>query len=257
MNILAKEKIRRSQIAFHSKAAKHTLQLYYWESTGNHPHAIASAVLIAANGKHYVVTASHVYLKDPKKIVFRTCDGNFTSLGGSLTKTVNETSLLNESVDVAYVKIDSATFSAINMIDLYFLDLSNIDINNTYKNENLYYIYGYPASRTKPIKPLRKIKIKPYSYVTIRKMVNIDGYSIDWNIFLKYVRKESAYKDGNRIIGPKQKGMSGCGIWVCTSVTCPAEDFRFKLVGIYTEYRAKRSLIVGTKFNVIYSQLSI
>ncbi len=234
---------------FKSEISKFTPQIFVGKKSGIYtkPNPEATSVLLELNGHYFVVTAGHV-LAHELSIGFA-LGRKFYPLHQDLFFYYydSDEQTINNKWDIGVVKIESDTVDALKQFGYQFINYNHLWLSTDHSPDNWYLLLGFPAGQIKHNKARRLFKCKPFSLITkeIDDMYPKLGIGQDYKLVVKYDRKRIERSDnGETIIGPELKGVSGSGLWWLA-------DGVPKLAAIFTDWDRKLNLLTATRTNVI------
>ncbi|MEQ9467910.1 MAG: hypothetical protein RLN88_10900 [Ekhidna sp.] len=222
--------------------------------------AIASGVLITADRRYFLLTAGHVIEgRDPEDLGILV--GNtFNILNGNIKYVNPYFDSVSFKTDIAIWELDENV--AQSLTPTYnFLSLNQIDLHHSPLIKPQYLIVGYPWKKSKanPIK--RKIKVRPFVFLTkqsqpdVYKKIKHEFHS---NLILEY--KQRQIKEfGSGIVkkGVNPEGISGCGVWFIPKFISTESVPEFKLVGIIIGQDQIKRNIISTRIHLVTEVLRI
>ncbi|WP_236979861.1 hypothetical protein [Membranihabitans maritimus] len=123
-------------------------------------------------------------------------------------------------------------------------------------NDSWYLVFGYSSNKgSVDYKTLREFNAAPTRTITYPHPDQEDfiksGYYPEHHIILKYQKK--IWIHGQRIILPKTKGLSGCGVYFLPDLYNEDPDSSAYLVGILTEVDIKRQYMCAVNLPTIFT----
>ncbi|MFV0545089.1 MAG: hypothetical protein ACK5ND_02625 [Bacteroides sp.] len=210
--------------------------------------ALASGVLFEFNNGYYLLTAGHVYENETVQDIGTFINGDFYVLQGAISYLSPCKSKENNKGDIAVCKLLPEV--AEDLKQYYsFTTIEQIAMNHILSEENRYFIFGYPVTKTKKNTQRKTIKPIPFKFVTkgittpqIYQKLDLDNGT---NFLLDFHRKKLADTKTNiKQTAPKPYGISGTGLWYLD------KDKKIYLVGIMTEWRDKESSFLSTRIDL-------
>lgn len=179
---------------------------------------------------------------------------------GDLATTGIEGNVENNPIDFAEVKILKK--DRIKQLLKYHdpIRISEVDFcHNPIDGDARYLVFGHPTSKSKfDYKTHKKFDSVPLklitSPITDKNLYQKYGYSKKEHVLLKIQKNITEGKD--RLILPKTKGLSGCGVYFLPNLNKSEPSGAFKLVGILTEVDFKRRFAVVVRISTIYGEKS-
>ena len=209
------------------------------------PELIASSVTIQLESKYYLITASHVV----NDIVRRNgsfiigVNGKLIPISGEFVCSKNlEKNISIDDFDISYIELDS-NFVVENKIKI--LEQKRLLVCKYQFSPSIAFIHGFPSSRNKQSKALRKTKsfrVKAYAYAGI-----IDISFNQWDKFNKRIENHTCMsyrKTSSNNIPTHPRGISGGGLWIVPNISQPNEFF---LDSILIEYYKNDKIVFATK----------
>lgn len=224
------------------KLSQYTPQLFLINQS--HPIPRASSILIQVKGKYFIVTARHVIEGTSIRDIKICLNQEYITLGG------NWYYPNVDRLDLAVMPLDK---DSINIISEYFnfYQLDSINPDHKISQNQQFFVFGYPCSKTKVVKQLQKIKTKAYiTYTKLQDKSFCNKLNIHPNVHLLLNLNKKTLKSsetGYTITPPEQYGMSGSGIWHIPNANYNLDDIPVILSGIYIEYHQPQNSIVATR----------
>ena len=258
MKIINEEEYFRQTFSDLAKEVEsYTLQLFYL-SDEQVPIPIASSILIKSFRNHYLLTAAHVYSGKAADRIFYIRDSDeLVSIGGEKLISRIRANHVSNQTDLCIIQLDALSISNIISENKMFFDISGMNLDMDIDKSDLLMLYGYPWRHTNVNQDRKRIIHKPYRYLTKLTDHPDKDYVQPWLVQVKYTKnKAGRLGQTHTHRGPEPEGMSGGGIWKPTRTLYDKnESITYCLVGIMTEYLRDRSIIVGTRMNIINDAL--
>jgi hypothetical protein len=231
---------------------KYTLQLYLYEE-GKPPIPASSSVLIKTKDNHYLITAAHVLVHNPRDTVFILDPGNGAiTVSGVLIHSEIDKNEVSNRTDIAIIQLADVLLPIIATLQKEFFDITHYNLDS-YPEDDFYIVYGYPNSKTKFIGSKKTIQTAAFKFLTMKSDKPIKNLDKPWTLQVMFTRNKVTRlktKEINKAANPR--GLSGCGVWTFENVIYQKEDKpKLLLKAILIEYEKDRSLFVCTKMNMI------
>ncbi|TGK10699.1 hypothetical protein [Leptospira stimsonii] len=224
------------------------------------PECIGNGVLFSHDNKYFIFSAAHVFeqvYEDQGMInLFYAVSGSLNEVFSGSINIIHSANVQNwneDPIDLAIVELSSESVVRIQR-SYKFATIENIDSEFYINAKDIFFIYGYPASGSKPNPIAKKIKSKPilYSNNPNTEIFNKSNfiYNSENHIALTYnINRIKSYF--NQIItGMHPRGASGTGLWKLTGVN--PEKFESKLSGIFIEFlKEDNRVLMFTRIHLI------
>ena len=234
-----------------NEVGTHTVQLWLViENDADKAKPFGSAILLEANGSHYLLTAAHVLDDiDVSNLAFWD-DQDLVQVSGKCVY-LSTKAEINKKADVAIWQLSDDATSAL-LKHYTFLPFDRVSQDHQIVEQERYLLLGYPVSKTKKIYKTMTIPIKSLPLFT-RGVINqrklerneLDG---DVNLMVEYHRRKAqsfGAKKGQIEHLPDPHGMSGCGLWYIDA------DKTLKLVGVMTGYNHTDSVMIASRIDLV------
>lgn len=235
---------------FSDEIATHTVQLWLViDDDGDKAKPFATAVLLEANGNHYLLTAAHVLDGiDVKNLAFWD-DKDLVQVSGHAIYLSN-LAKVNRTGDIAVWKLSDDARNAL-LKHYVFLPSDRVGLDHKLKTDERYFLLGYPVSKTKKIFKTKTIPIKSLNFFTrgelSERKMNRNHLDPQVNFMLEYHRRKAqTVGASNRQIEhlPDPHGMSGCGLWYLD------DDKTGYLVGIMIGYNHVDTIMIASRIDL-------
>lgn len=235
---------------------KHTIQ--FLEKGGKYGHKpYGSGVLIFADNKCLIVTASHVTSDFDNNPLFVTSVKGIIPIVGDLRETDLDK---DKSTDLAYIILDDQ-IAAILVQSYEFIPVNKILHSHKALRSNQYLVVGYPEVNIRADAAERKVYAGSSIFLLTMSLDKVYEYyklDEDKHFVLDFAGKgldlETDEKSG-KIADPY--GMSGCGLWLLTEK--PNLDYlelQYNLIGIMTSFKkGKYHCLIGNRIEIVISAL--
>ncbi len=216
------------------------------------PRLVGSGVLLELQGQPFLVTAAHVLDE---------ADGATLNVLG--TKDLVEVSGIrhrseapaanraNDMIDVGFVPLAKSEVASLR--DVRLLNAGEIDPNDslvrrTSQKRPLYFVLGYPASKTRLNPTKLTLRSGAFRFVgrpastDVQHALGVEDFS---HLTLEFDRARSVGRNGPGV-APDPHGVSGGGAWRCGDILTGDPD-ECRLVAIMTEWHDKpTNVLLGT-----------
>ena len=211
------------------------------------PDLIATSVIVRANDKHYLITASHVmehFITAGSPFMIGVNE-QYVSIEGEFILSNHES---KDHFDIAYTVLPAIT---IKNHTITALSSKQLVVDNSFVNVPVAFIHGFPNSRNKQFKSLlntMSFKVNAYAYAGI--IINNFQHwedtekSTELHTCMTYDKKSG----GNS--PPSPKGVSGGGLWIVPDLSNP---LNIQLDSIFIEYHKQYAVTFSTKISQIMS----
>ncbi len=243
---------------------KHTILLwihdtkYDWQSKRNvtllKPYG--TGVIVKISDEHFLFTAKHVAerINDGLQLFFRSSAGQFLTVKGygRLIGSPND-----ESIDIAYIKLDKHTVNSINEIgDKHFLIerqhiLPGLEIR---KDEPLL-LCGFLGATSvvkanNPIIPKGSFQLATHAQ---KKIYNHYGYKENIHVVTNIHGRATDILTGEKTKKLDLEGMSGGGVWkISANKFLSRERIDYHLAGIIFRYeKDKYHVVVANRIDIL------
>lgn len=138
-----------------------------------------------------------------------------------------------------------------------FMTVANISTHHRIHPNNIYFLVGYPSSKTKLKYNTTEIQGIPLYYFEITCFENEIFEKLDVakhsHILLKYDQKNILDEKNKVITGPFPQGCSGCGIWHLSNPNYIfGNKIEPKLAGLFIEYHENDiKTLVSLRFHIV------
>lgn len=207
----------------------------------------ATAVLLDWDGNRFALTAGHVFSGEDESKIGVAIGNTFFPLGTNIHYENDD------SIDLAIVPIMDSLVDKLFEFGYHFTNKGDIFENHHINDANVYFMMGYPASRTK--EKMGVVRRQGFCFSTKgladEKSYAFPNFNLEYNAILSFHRKDIiSYKTDKslKMTAPKMNGMSGSGLWLLC-------NGRIRLVGIMTEYDYINSVLFATKIHIFMEQL--
>lgn len=241
-----KEVVRRLS----DEIATHTVQLWLVvDDNADKAKPWGSAVLIGANGNHYLLTAAHVMDDiDISDLAFWD-EQELVQVSGHAIY-LSSRAEINRNGDVAVWKLSDDAKSAL-LKHYEFLSFDRLKLNHQIETKERYFLLGYPVSKTKKIYKTKTIPIKTLKLfmrgVIQQKKMEKNKLDPHVNFMLEYHKRKAetvgAVKKQIEHL-PAPHGLSGCGLWYLD------DDKVARLVGIMTSYNLTDTIMIASRIDL-------
>ena len=199
-------------------------------------------ILFTYNFEYFILTAYHNLADEDFDTITARVGPHLPRLRPCVvkySKVVGTPSL--DKIDIAVIHLQSSELIA--MLHQYnsFTHLSDIrlDLQNINKKVDKFSLFGYPGSKTKPKYNVDREYTISALYTEVRPANKIHGklkeHGFSAHIIFDKPKKGYNYFTNQQITSPQMKGLSGCGLWILTSLDVEKLRYNSKLVGIFTE----------------------
>ena len=250
-----------SNTSFQSSPAQPVCPLYRVDGTGK-PVLFGSAVLLQIADAYFLLTAAHVLDHNETSTLYYGVGGPLRVLVGVAHKSslTAGTSRDNDKNDVGFMELEPAIVTNLGSGHR-FLNIRNLQPNDTVHPGIVYELRGYPATRSKRNPTTRKVRPGPFSYLaTPAGTGRYTGLGVDpqSHLLLRFDRANSYNDEGHLITAPLPHGMSGGGVWK-RRYDSRGDDLVQTgwLVGIATEYDDKEKVIVATRIGLFLEAIRV
>jgi hypothetical protein len=171
----------------------------------------------------------------------------FVPLNGNHIFTDINQSKDNYDVDLAVTKLDQPTIQKFLSNSFSFYDMSFLNVDHDHYDGPRYLVVGYPISKTKLNKKEVVFKATLFRLTTKLKFnYRLVKANPNLHLLLDYRRRRiKKINDVGYSHGPRQKGMSGSGVWVLPNLAPPSwKAVPYILTGIYIEHEEELNTIV-------------
>lgn len=223
------------------------------------PKPLATGILINVEQDYFLVTACHILTKAKPEDIGIMIDDTFCILNGEIVQAKDVKDCKNDKIDIAITKLDKNVVETI-LKGYTFLTLNKIDYAHTVITEPRYLIVGFPGTRTRIKKHTQKIIPDPFIYLTKeadKKVYGKLGFEEHSNMIAVYRRRKTKTFGSPYVnFGPDPHGISGCGLWYLQipslgNLVKEHKNVSYKLVGMMTEYRQERNVVIATRIHII------
>ncbi|MDN5214960.1 hypothetical protein QQ020_22965 [Fulvivirgaceae bacterium BMA12] len=249
------------KIAVEQIISKATIQ--FFRRKGLKVSAEGSGALFSFKDNYFIVSAAHLLnFESISKLEF-IIGGNFGLVSQLKTKLVvcNSGGKDVQNTDISILQINN---NLISEFEKYysFISIEHVVPNHNFTSKYFYFLYGYPASKTKIIPHQKKGYIKacgywtyPYSSEKYREIKSIEDFKV---LFWYDKKRFSNFYSVNKMHGPDAPGFSGSVMWhIVGNVIRKKEIEKVNVnpVAIMTAFDYPNKMIIGTEFYVVYGLL--
>lgn len=229
---------------------------------------VGSCTLFNINGRIFLITASHVVnerhsVKNKELWIWNYSDRSKLTITEDIIGDPEAKEGTPHWCDVAVIELDLSKYRTFNTSEFWrdcFLEIDwiahEIDISTVEGEELIYAVCGYPSSKNKILngnykppqqlnffttkKPLPDFKEHPeHSEYSERLML-----AVEWN---------SDNLENNSVGLPKPQGISGGGLWVCSTVS----EYNPRFAGIIVAHDKSSNVVIAVKSAYVLSLIKL
>ncbi len=203
---------------------------------------VGSGLLVRFYNKTYIITAAHV-IKEINNH-YNACGVSF--YGDDAVNGIGPTCRLSNFLDVAMIPFNNLGRTP------FLWDVNNSNCKNI--ENDILYIHGNPASRSKFIAHDRAIHSESLSYATGLGKSSYEWFNPDIHLALHYPWALKTVHDDSYIYLPDPHGLSGSGVWRLNIIASDHDQWQpenAQLIGIVHNWDTDCSSLVATKVEAI------
>jgi hypothetical protein len=227
------------------------------------PYVLGTGVPLRCGGRHFVVTAAHVFdeIKKQEAAVYLRPGSD----GGPLTP-IDPLRIIRSEMPASGVRMaDQIDLCLIELPDeivsspgarITYAELEDIDPYDDASPGSYYFLHGFPRENLRINRCRRTVSCKSLPYGTITYDGSRGEYSQleDVHLDLDFHPRKAADQTGRRIRLPDPRGISGCGIWRLSRAGVRIADWTInhvKLVAIEHRYNDDLHVLRGTQIKYV------
>lgn len=240
----------------------HTIQLF--KLIDGVPQLHGTGVLIAANQKHFLISAAHCLEKEEiDKIVIPVDEDKLEKIGSrGLLRTSILTSREDDKIDLVICQLLSKK-KIIQLENTFnFLNFEQIELNHKVIEGSLsYFVMGFPSVRTKTDEKNRIIENNGLAFLPKCSESNYYekyGFTKDDSVLVDYPKRiENINNQNLKERSAEPYGVSGGGLWKLNEhVIINSNRNQYKLIGILIEFQKRTGrVMIATKANYIIAAI--
>lgn len=234
------------------KVAKSCIPIY--EMVDESPSLLGSGTLFWNSGRYFIITAAHLFEKNPIGNCLIQVNGRFEIISGSQSGTDYKGDD-DEKIEFTIIELDNELGRNVSSLGT-FIPPDKLAQVSTSRERNQLYFFGYPGSQNRTRQDIKKTRNKITCIHGTARLKLPTCYYRDAHLAI-YFSKDPEYNldvDRNNATPPNPKGMSGGPVFLTyTKLPMGYEDFLF--AGIALEYHTEEKLLIGLRMTAILEVL--
>lgn len=260
--MIDKEKLATLRKEASIEVSNFTMPLFFKNNKSEAEFA-SSSILFTHKNRYFIITATHTVERFPNNLHYYYKDEIMPPLIGDWTIILRKEAEFSKdsNIEAAILEINLETAKEITN-NSSFITIDDISTHHKIHPQNIYFLVGYPTSKTKLKYGTTEIRGVPLFYFDITcfdddifKKLNVEKYS---HILLKYEQNNLLDEESKKITGPFPKGCSGCGLWLLSNQNYILRNRIIpKLAGLFIEYHENGiNTLVSLRFHIIMEILN-
>lgn len=221
---------------------------------------IGSGVLLRFENDVFLLTAGHVIDWMERGTLCIPCKNGIGKIVGYVSSINAPMSIdrNDDKLDFAYFKLDSDLVINIHQ-DFFPITKDDCWVTDYLQEDDIYSFSGFPLNKAKNRNGKFSSEFFSYSGTAVdTKTFESVGYSHETNIIISFRRKKSVNMEGEKLIPPLPKGISGGGVFRWPkNVFGGKQKLKRYLVGIGHTYLNEKNLLIGTKLDVVLKFMAL
>jgi hypothetical protein len=226
------------------------LPIFVWPSSSEHPDQIGTGIYLVMGGKAYILTAAHVVDHRATGSLYVPSKSGLVGLNGGVggNAVPANSTRQEDKIDVAYIRLNDDIHAELHPT-FKPLQREHIDLEGYVPPGTPCSVGGYPI--TKARRSDSAYQSSTYSYVGIasdHETYERLGYDPRVHIVVHYRMKQSVFPEGDRVIPPHPRGLSGGGIFqLHPGSFVDIEGTPRTLIGSMHTYLKRENCFIGTR----------
>ncbi len=231
----------------------HVVTPVYIERTPNKLEHLGSGVLVQFKEGYFIFTAAHVLAEKVNGNILLPGKPNFFGPSGT---TISSCQLLPEvahkdSVDLSYLRLTDDEVLKLRVSGAKFLPVTNDNLEPTGSTPfpGVGAVSGYPSASVTISGQISEVHFTDLVEMDFASPERLRKAGFNSETTIGLIRPKKLWLDGQRLRDLDLEGMSGGAIWA-------HDKGHVRLVGIFTEYRSSRSLLIGTRLKPLITEMA-
>lgn len=225
----------------------------YYEDNNGRPSLFGSGFFVRDGVDHFLVSAAHVLeMLRTSPLFYYITPTTTRKLSGQLRLNRWVGDREHDPIDIGVLKLTESV-PPYPEVKKFAMDISYLCPRLLPRDDKIYAIVGFPASRSKVNILTKEVTAAAYAYRS--RAASDQEYlmyevSPETHIVLPLNLKQGADSNGYHRNFPTPKGMSGSPIWVLLEEQDVADRPVFPVVAVATKYRKTKRALLGTDIEV-------